>query len=430
MPIGKQSNLEGIKEIVFGSVRMDAAGVQTAEMADARKGVLYFLSNTTTEPFEKPFSMGSSLLKNAIGSTQIFSDLASFADWSLTHGPVGNTTFGQLLSSAGHWITEIAQKIDREISHLFTKVLNKLAEIFGKFNTKIEGLLKKISEQMLSFLVGKIMGTIPGWSHLKTITGLYENVRIAATNIYALFSQFWSGYEVSLLGGHPDIIASALARHSATACATGLLNLSYESFKVGISATDLLTGIGSTLFNILDSVLMAIIKLVESKVQTYIINKSINTAEEHWHIRASSTSMIYRHDEFSKWFRNAVIPCPIIAALVLNSGFTAHPYRFLRLLIDDKWIMTQDAYEKGVQHIQSLKKIAKNYIQSYAEQYEFRFIGKDDLISSRLNELFKGRAFPAPPPNFFHRPIHLSFDREDSWEEEDEHRPLPTSSTP
>lgn len=351
-------------------------------------------------------SLASTVLHSAIGNTQFLSDLGSFADWTVNHGPLGCTSFGQILSRAGHWMLETAQKIDRLISDFLIKVIHQLADIFGRFNKTIASILLKISTGALSRIVGKVMGAIPGWNHLKTAAGLYDHARKAVSNAYSLFSQLWQGYDVNLLGGHPDIIASALARHSLTACATNVFNLTHESAKITISATDSLSGIGGTLFNALDSALMAVVKLIESKVQKHFLQKSLTVAKRHWDIRGTNRSMMYSHQAFSAWLRSAVIPCPILAALILNSGFVAHPYRFLRLLSEDGQVVSQSAYLKGVKYIEELKKISQKYITSYTQQYGFNFVGTDAITKSRMNELIKGKTFHTPPADCGYSPAH------------------------
>lgn len=383
--------ISGINRLLFGSVRQDAAGVQAAEMADARQGALYFLANLSVEDVMPDISMTGTILHAAVGSEHVLEDLGGFANWTMSHAAAAHLTLGNQLLSAGHISLMVAQKIDREISDFLTKVLHKLSQVFGPYSQTVEGLLRKISVQGLSALAGKIIASIPGWNYVQIAGGIYDDVRKVLRNAYSVFMQLWSGYEVNLLGGHPDIIAAALARHSATSAAIGVVGLTRKGGKIAALATDGLTAVGSTIYTLIDTAVFAIVKFIEAKIQKYLLQRALKKAKKDWSIRESSVSMIYNHDRFSRWFRRAVIPCPVLAALVLRSGFVAHPYRFLRLFVADQSIVTQAAYGKGVKHIQQLKKVATEYVRVYSDQYEVQFAGQDGVVQSRLDQVVKGR---------------------------------------
>ena len=94
---------------------------------------------------------------------------------------------------------------------------------------------------------------------------------------------------------------------------------------------------------------------------------------------------------------------------------------FLRLLSSDGTTASENSFNKGIKHIDHLKKSGQEYIKQYVKGYEVRFIGKDALVSSRLNDLILGKAFPTPLPEFAYNPIRLKkttlTNGEQDWEQ-------------
>ncbi|WP_194842559.1 hypothetical protein [Endozoicomonas sp. OPT23] len=397
-----------IRDALFGHTQSNAVGVQLAEMADARQGALYFLGNTEFVPYPKPFSVTSSVLTGMFGSTVFLEDISTLSSKLTAKAGELGSGFAQGLASAGGALGEFAHKIDEQISTLFMNVLNKLASVFGRYSETIREKLRSLSPSILGAIAGKIIGLIPGWSYVKSASAIYQGARQAVSSVYTFFSQVWSGYDVELLGGHPSIIANAMARHSLASAACGAKNAAIETTTTALTITGDLAGMAGTIVSVLKTVLTAVINFIEGAVQKYLVKKTLKEAEEDWKIRESSRSMIYNHEAFSRWFQKAVIPCPVLAAITLNSGFVAHPYRFLKLLDADNTLKSEADFAKGTQHINKLKKISKDYITSYVKEYEMRFSGKDALVSARLNDVILGKAYPTPPPVFATKPVQLT----------------------
>ena len=189
-----------VQDKLFGSTRQDSAGVQIAEMADARQGVLYFLANTDMIPMPNHLSVGSSALEGMFGKTDFMSDLSSFTGFAFNN-TVGRTSIGQTLSGLSTQTAQFATKIDREVSGFFIKVIDKLASFFGKFSSTVSSFLRSLTPTALSSMVGGILSQIPGWNYVKSSSAIYSAFRMAVTNTYSLVSQIWSGWDVKLLGG-------------------------------------------------------------------------------------------------------------------------------------------------------------------------------------------------------------------------------------
>ncbi|WP_461538184.1 hypothetical protein [Spongorhabdus nitratireducens] len=412
--------LDSIRDALFGKTHSNAIGVQLAEMADARQGTLYFLANSEFVPYPKQVSLASSLLSGIFGNTVFFEDITTLSSAIVTKTPVIGTSFGQALASAGSAVGSMAHKLNAEVSSFFVRILDKLASVFGRFSSTVAEKLRSISPAVLGALAGKLVGMIPGWGYVKSASAIYQATRRAISGAYTFFSQLWSGYEVELLGGHPSIIANAMARHSLARTAGGVTDVAIETTMVGLTASGDLAGMMGSIVSVLKTVLQAIVSFVEGMIQKYFVKKVLKEAAEDWKIRESSRSMIYNHQIFSEWFQKAVIPCPIIAAITLNSGFVAHPYRFLKLLDSGNHMKSEADFAKGTEHIEKLKDISQNYIHEYVKAYEMRFSGKDELVSARLNDIILGRAFSTPPPRFASQPVKLqktgSNGLPDDWE--------------
>ncbi|WP_153301585.1 hypothetical protein [Endozoicomonas arenosclerae] len=396
-----------VQDALFGSTQKNSTGVQTAEMADARQGILYFLANTDTIPMPKPLSVGGATLEGIFGKTDFIHDLSSFSRFAFNN-TLGHTSVGQTLSGITTATAHFAQKIDQEVSGFFSKVIEKLASFFGKFSNTVASMLRSLTPTALSGMVGGILSQIPGWNYVKSSSAIYSAFRMSVTNCYSFISQLWSGRDVKLLKGHPDIISNALARHSLASVAGGVKDMAVQGTLMGLKISGDLAGMAGTLVSIISSAILSVLRMLEGMIQKHLLKKVLNRASEEWKIRESSRSIIYNHQAFSEWFRKAVIPCPIIASLALNSGFAAHPFRFLKLLSNDGDVSSDRSFAKGVKHIEHLKKSGKDYIRQYTRDYELRFIGKDELVSARLNDLVLGKAFATPPPEFAYKPIRLT----------------------
>ncbi|MBM7070955.1 hypothetical protein JQC92_02715 [Shewanella sp. 202IG2-18] len=387
--------LDKAQNTLFGDITPDARRVQLAEMADARQGVLYFLSKLEMADSPKPSSVLNSALLGMFGKTAVLEDLSAVS------GKIASTTSaGQMLTAGCVDAMDYAHKIDRMISDFCVQLIEKLVSYFSRFSSAIANKLRALSPTVLTQVVtqsiSQLIGQIPGWHYVKSACMIYEAGRRAIVETFNLISQLWSGYDVDLLNGHPSVIANALARHSVAAATSGARDALIQGTVVGLKAAADAVGMTGTIVGILNSVFFAIWNFIEKLAQNYFVNKALKEAADDWAIRESSVSMIYDHKRFSEWFRKAVIPAPILAALVINSGVAAHPYRFLRLLKEDG-VASASELAKGEQHIEKLKDISQSYLDKYMKAYEVTFHGKDAYVSAIMNDIVRGVAKPTSP---------------------------------
>ncbi len=387
--------LDKTQNMLFGDITPDARQVQLAEMADARQGVLYFLSKLELEDSPKASSIFNSALEGMFGKTAVLDDLATVS------GKIANTTSaGQVLTAGCADAMNYVHKIDKMISDFCVQTMNKLVSYFGRFSEAVAEKLRALSPTVLAQVVtqaiSQIVGQIPGWHYVKSASMIYDAGRRAVTETFNLISQLWSGYDVDLLNGHPSVIANALARHSLAAATSGARDALIQGTVVGLKAAADVVGMAGTIVGILNSVFFAAWNFIEKMAQKHFVKKALKEAADDWAKRESSVSMIYDHKRFATWFRKAVIPAPILAALVINSGVAAHPYRFLRLL-KDEGVASAAELAKGEQHIEKLKEISQSYLDKYMKAYEVTFHGKDAYVSSIINSIVRGVAKPTSP---------------------------------
>ncbi len=411
--------LNGIQNKLFGSTKQTAIDVQLAEMADARKGILYFLGNTRAESVQAGFSFtNAALVYGGSGITTMPGDLLALPAW-LYQQTAGRSTLGQSLSEMAGFAADEISKIDRMISEFFAWAIDRLASLFGRFSTTVSNFLLTLSTDSLMVLVATRLSTTfkavtPGVAHYTLLSQFYSGLVHTIQGLKAFFMQLWSGRDADFLGGYPSTIANAMARHSLAKAGGGIMDAGVN-FGVAVGAT-----VGAalgTLPVILMQVFRDIVSWLEGIIQRYLVNKSFKKANEAWQaIKAHQASranaeptLLTDHNEFSAWFRKAVIPCPVIAALAVSCGFAANPLRFLQILDDTllgkltnkndpslvhtchaEAAKMQAAYNEGEQHINHLKRLAMTYIPEYCNDYHVKFCSDDPVVSVRLDTMMVG----------------------------------------
>ncbi|RSD30442.1 hypothetical protein [Vibrio pectenicida] len=381
-----------IKDKIFGKTSNSATGIQVAEMADARMGAMYMLASTE---ITKVATISNAHFFSAfVVGTEPLSDFKQAADSLLsnteTMAKLKRTKAAKKLSKAANKVSEVTTAMKNNIKELFAKffrtLLDKVQHIYGDLLHGIEWLAE-MGSWLISKFAGNLADVVPGWGHVRGASALYSDVKKSVLKSQDLITQIYKGRGVELLSGHPSIISKALARHSAAGALGGIKDF---TFTVAGIAGATAVGVG-TLVSFVISVLERIIKLVDFFVQRSLLQKTLSRAKKEWLNRTSNASMINNHKMFSEWFQSAVITTPIIAALVMGSGFVGHPYRFARLLTPKLEAISQGEFDKSVVYIDKLKSLSTKYVQEYIGSYKIDFSSSDGVVNARLNELKKGK---------------------------------------
>ena len=234
--------------------------------------------------------------------------------------------------------------------------------------------------------MGSLADIIPGWGYVESAIDLYDGVKQSVVSALKWLGQVYSGWGVKLLDGGPVVMASAIARHNATSLAGGLKDIAITSTKIGLQAAgDAAGGVGS-IFGMITGLLQRIANMVGYCVQRFLLNRTLSQARYHWDNKAE---LVTDQERFLEWFKRSCAVTPVIAGLTLQSGLTANPLRFLALITPTDEVISQDAYNKGVEHISKLKDLSKSYVNEYADNYKLKFSGTDNYTQARIDDIFK-----------------------------------------
>ena len=374
------------KDTVFGNTQDTALGVQKLEMADARLGALYFLGNTKAVPMPK-FDLG--LIGSFVADTTALGDLKDASLWLVKQSGPGRKVV-QSAKKAKDWVADKLKPITDVIKSFFQYLRRKIVETFGDTWDGIEAIAEYIVWATAE-LSQVLTSAIPGWGYVQSAADMYKGAKQAVVGTIRFVDQLYSGWGVKLLGGHPSIIANALARHSLVMIGSGLKDVAVAGVKIGLQAGgDALAGVGAV-FSAVAGILQRIVALIDRFIQRFRVKAVLKRAHDEWAIHGSGTCIANNHKDFSEWFQNAVVTTPIIAALTLGSGFVGHPYRFLQLLQTGDQVVTQAQFNAGVKHIEKLKGLASKYVSSYIDDYRTDFVSDDALVKARLLEIVHGK---------------------------------------
>ena len=346
--------------------------IQQTELADARRGTLYFLGNISVNPAPS-FDFG--LVSNFVGNTEILHDLK---DGALTI--VKSCDKGRRAIDGIHTYTAPIREL---FTRFFDSLIEKTGKLFGE-TAPVMDWVGEFASWAISSLVGSLESIVPGWGYVQNAADLYSGIKQSITSAIKWLGQCLSGYGVKLLEGGPVIMAQALARHSATGLAGGLKDIAVTSTKIGLqTAGDAAAGVGS-IINALTGILQRIANLVGYCIQRVLVGRALDQARTQW---IDKGPMLSDAGQFLQWFKRTSVITPIIPSLTLMSGFVGHPYRFLKLITEDDEIIDQKSFDKGVDHIDKLKSLAKDYAKEWQDSYKLKFTSSDNLIASRIADL-------------------------------------------
>lgn len=375
-----------VKDGFFGKTTNTALDVQLQEMADARFGATYILAKTEIKHVPH---FSTDLFGNFIVGAEPLEDAKNLAKAALEKTNAGKKIVGAI-SVIGEATDTVIRKIKAMISEFFQNLLQKVRCVYGEivFASK---WVTEYATWMVAEFAGNISECIPGWGYVQNAADIYSGVKQAIFKGKDFATQLYAGRGVELLGGHPSVIANALARHSLAGVAGGLKTAAVGVTKTGLEiAGDAFAGVG-TLVSALTGMFDRVITVVDWLVQISLMDSVLAKAKQEWDNRGSKTAMVNNHQAFSEWFQSAVIHTPVIAALVMGSGFVAHPYKFLQLITPNNQIKSQSDFEKGIRYIEKLKDLSVSYVQEYIDAYSVDFTSEDDFVSARLAELKTGQ---------------------------------------
>lgn len=393
-----------IQDKLFGNTKNTAMDVQLREMANARLGIVYALGNTEMNSLNKFKANPVSAL---VIDTQVVKDAAAVGKWAaghiisatdlkqsaeaflLEHSALNHAA--KAVSGFAHELGEIKATIKRYLSEFFQKMLDMIKQRYN-VSAKAMSVITDFIFWLTNTFAGSLADVIPGWGYARSAVALYGDVRKGILNTKDLISQLYSGYGVKLLGGHPSVIANALARHNVAGIAGAAKGLAFTGANLGLTIAGDAAGGAGMIVSIITGLLTRIFNLIEYNIQRYHVGSVLDEAAHMWHRRSNTRSRLYDHKRFSEWFQESVVMTPVIASLAMSSGFAAHPYRFMQLLDTAGGVTMEADFAKGVKHIENLKKLAASHVKGFSDGYNVQFSSTEGIIEARLKEIQTGKS--------------------------------------
>ena len=420
-----------IKDALFGKSVNTAMGGQFFDAADARMGTIFFLSKLE---FEHNRKLSSHVSENFVGNSEPLQDAKAFATYLLNNTKYGkkvgdavganlakikSSKVGKAVSSVAHVAGEathaIIEKIKGFLADFFNGLINKVKSVYGSVVGGVEWLTE-FGTWLGAEFSGGLAELIPGLGYAQSAADIYSGVKQAILKTKSLVEQVYEGRGVQLLGGHPSIIANALARHSISGIVGGVKGAVMGGVSIGLEAAGDAAGGAGTIVAFVTGTLERIVDAVDRIIQLAVLKRTIKRAKKEWEkhvagsdggiaggastnpiknpnislnkrIFSSGSALIRDHDQFSNWFQNVVVTSPIVAALLLGTGFVAHPLKFLQLMSESDMTKLQTQFDRGVNYILKLKELSADYMQEYMDNYAVDFKSSDGIVNQRLNEL-------------------------------------------
>ena len=356
----------GIKSKLFGKTSANFEGIQEAEMADARKGIIFFLGNTECQNDFNPTSLvgdvtgdfaGLNVLDPANDAMNLVRGKVAFIDKQ-----VGKA--GAKAKSTGEKINE--QVVNSKVQHMLNTMQNQFNRRYGP---EASGLVTSSLTILVKNLTTTLTDAIPVWGFVNDASGIYSGLKQAGTGVYNIVEQTYAGWGVELLNGHPSTISKSLARHTTTSTFSGLSNAALNGTKLGFGIA---TGGISKLADVLIDIFLAVWKFFDRLIQVHFLKRTLGDAKLAWKTIGSSACFANHHNLFSNWYRDACIKTPVIAALSICSGFAGNPMRFLHLIKNNE-VSSASSYSKGCKYIDIVKSQGGDWVRDYCDQYSVKF---------------------------------------------------------
>jgi hypothetical protein len=342
------------------------------EMANAREGVVYFWSQSST-------ISTLSLLSGFANSNRF----AAGGRVLNTYGCVNyddRSGFQKGAETASSFVQTMDLKnwCDKTVSWIF--------RIFGIKNL-IDDSVAWISKYLLKSLspfIGDIVGGVKG---------LYKFGKALVQKI----GIWWKGRNVKLNEGHPQAIAKSIGKLINNAMLDGL----YSLIKTAALASLKLITVGlSSVISLIIGLFEAIIKLIYTINEAEYINDFIDGCKEYWILpkgaRIHALSNNAQH--FNQMFIDVTENAPVIGAITLSTQIAGDKMRFLNMYTG-KQVISEDQFKAGVSYLDALKSTGREY----AKKWGSRLISQDAMVKGLLRIVEHGADAITPPKKAWYK---------------------------
>lgn len=332
-------------------------GTREAELVNSRLGVIYFLGNLQVD-----FSPEKSV-------TDMKNTALGFVKGKVGDGRIlqAATKVGNVVGAADSMVNDICKSVGEWLANKFHVPASDVDLAIQHIRYNLPGLIYTIQDE-----VRKTAGDFG-------VTGMASGLYKGVTEAIKLYNIHTQGQEVSLVDGHPDIIAISIRHSVRNSLLEGLGAAALAGAKAALAA---FTGGVGLIINKLAGVIEAILRFAVRFCDGLALRKIFADCRQKWAVRGQASPIQARASDFAEWFRKIINRAPIVAALVMNCGIAGDALRFLTITVDaEGMVLTQGQFDKGVNFLNTLKGAASDLIMEIQESMR---ISSTDKITAAL----------------------------------------------
>jgi hypothetical protein len=332
-------------------------GTREAELVNSRLGVIYFLGNLQVD--FSPEKSVTDMKNTALGFVQ-----GKVGDGRILQAA---TKVGNVVGAADSMVNDICKSVGEWLANKFHVPASDVDLAIQHIRYNLPGLIYTIQDE-----VRKTAGDFG-------VTGMASGLYKGVTEAIKLYNIHTQGQEVSLVDGHPDIIAISIRNSVRNSLLEGLGAAALAGAKAALAA---FTGGVGLIINKLAGVIEAILRFAVRFCDGLALRRIFADCKQRWAIRGQASPIQARASDFAEWFRKIIDRAPIVAALVMNCGIAGDALRFLTITVDEEgMVLTQGQFDKGVNFLNTLKGAASDLIMEIQESMR---ISSTDKITAAL----------------------------------------------
>jgi hypothetical protein len=332
-------------------------GTREAELVNSRLGVIYFLGNLQVD--FSPEKSVTDMKNTALGFVQ-----GKVGDGRILQAA---TKVGNVVGAADSMVNDICKSVGEWLANKFHVPASDVDLAIKHIRYNLPGLIYTIQDE-----VRKTAGDFG-------VTGMASGLYKGVTEAIKLYNIHTQGQEVSLVDGHPDIIAISIRNSVRNSLLEGLGAAALAGAKAALAA---FTGGVGLIINKLAGVIEAILRFAVRFCDGLALRKIFADCRQKWAVRGQASPIQARASDFAEWFRKIINRAPIVAALVMNCGIAGDALRFLTITVDEEgMVLTQGQFDKGVNFLNTLKGAASDLIMEIQESMR---ISSTDKITAAL----------------------------------------------
>jgi hypothetical protein len=332
-------------------------GTREAELVNSRLGVIYFLGNLQVD--FSPEKSVTDMKNTALGFVQ-----GKVGDGRILQAA---TKVGNVVGAADSMVNDFCKSVGEWLANKFHVPASDVDLAIQHIRYNLPGLIYTIQDE-----VRKTAGDFG-------VTGMASGLYKGVTEAIKLYNIHTQGQEVSLVDGHPDIIAISIRNSVRNSLLEGLGAAALAGAKAALAA---FTGGVGLIINKLAGVIEAILRFAVRFCDGLALRKIFADCRQKWAVRGQASPIQARASDFAEWFRKIINRAPIVAALVMNCGIAGDALRFLTITVDEEgMVLTQGQFDKGVNFLNTLKGAASDLILEIQESMR---ISSTDKVTAAL----------------------------------------------